>query len=152
MRRQARFLAESPSSSDKDGQHDVFHTLQETLEVLRDEAETSRDSNKTDDLWCHPFQIPDHPIEQQERINQEIAMRRKESKKVGLQDSKLPSVEVATSVDSRVSSPMEPDSLPLYERLSISGANTSGVRGGKRVRASVLTQNSLNRVLCCFWK
>ena len=126
MRRQ-RFLSESPSKETND-KHDVFHTLQETLEVLRDEAETSRDSNKRDDLWCHPFEIPDHPIEQQQWKNEEIAMERKQSRMMLLESSITDSavdVERENSV-SDVPFPLDCD-VPYYQRLSISGGNISGV-------------------------
>lgn len=126
MRRQ-RFLSESPSKETND-KHDVFHTLQETLEVLRDEAETSRDSNKRDDLWCHPFEIPDHPIQQQQWKNAEIARERKQSRMMLLESSITDNVvdlERQSSV-SDVPFPLECD-VPYYQRLSISGANISGV-------------------------
>ena len=60
--------------------HDVFQTLQETLEVLNDEAVVSRDSHKKEGLWCHPFEIPRHLIEQIELKNEEIALQREHSK------------------------------------------------------------------------
>lgn len=107
----------------KDKKHDVFSTLQETLEVLRDEAEaTSRDSHKRDDLWCHPFEIPEHPIGQSEMRREEINLER--------QQSRIMKAGSSTSLDEKMFSSKEgsQDQLPtFYQRLSISGGNTSGV-------------------------
>jgi hypothetical protein len=107
----------------KDKKHDVFSTLQETLEVLRDEADTtSRDSHKRDDLWCHPFEIPEHPIGQNELRSVEIDLER--------QHSKIMRASSLTSLDEKMFASKEGshDLLPIvYQRLSISGANTSGV-------------------------
>lgn len=105
-----------------DKKHDVFSTLQETLEVLRDEAgATARDSQKRDDLWCHPFEIPEHPIEQMEMKRSEIDLER--------QHSKIMRAASLNDLDERMFSSKEGsrDILPPYQRLSISGGNTSGV-------------------------
>lgn len=107
----------------KDKKHDVFSTLQETLEVLRDEVETtSRDSHKRDDLWCHAFEIPEHPIGQSEMRREEIDLER--------QQSRIMRAGSTTSLDEKMFSSKEGshDQLPiLYQRLSISGGNSSGV-------------------------
>ena len=106
----------------KDKKHDVFSTLQETLEVLRDEAETSRDSHKSDDMRCHPFEIPEFPIGQSQMKREEIDLER--------QQSRIMHGGSTTSLDEKMSSSKEGshDQIPVfYQRLSISGGNTSGV-------------------------
>jgi len=110
------------SNSNSDKKNDVFSTLQETLEVLRDEAgATARDSQKRDDMWCHPFEIPEHPIEQLEIKKSEIDLER--------QQSKIMRAASLNDLDERMFSSKEGsrDILPPYQRLSISGGNTSGV-------------------------
>ena len=131
LRRQ-RFLSEP--SEDSDGQtkkHDFYQTLQETLEVLRDEAVTSRGSNKAEDHWCHPFEISEHPIEQFEIKKEEINLERQQSKikmfASNASDVKTPSVDDLIAEDNEEGSPCGP--YPFYQRLSISGSDISGVSG-----------------------
>lgn len=126
LRRQ-RFLSET--SEDGDGRrkkHDFFQTLQETLEVLRDEAVTSRDSNKAEDHWCHPFEISSHPIEQFEMKKEEIDLQRQQSKFFTPNTPELKNGEKLT-VDIENLSSCGP--YPNYQRLSISGSDISGVSG-----------------------
>lgn len=106
----------------KDKKHDVYTTLQETLEVLRDEAgHVARDSQKRDDVWCHPFEIPEHPIEQMEMKRSEIDLER--------QHSKIMRAASLNDLDDRMFSSKEGsrDIMTPYQRLTISGGNTSGV-------------------------
>ena len=109
--------------------HDVFQTLQETLEVLNDEAVVSRDSHKKEGLWCHPFEIPRHPIEQIALKNEEIALERQHSKMI---ESLTPDdfTEIEEVVKKEKEDPAdqkEQEHCPFYQRLSISGGDISGV-------------------------
>ncbi|XP_046852479.1 AMP deaminase 2-like isoform X2 [Xenia sp. Carnegie-2017] len=59
---------ESLSNRRKHFHDNVLKSLHETLEVLN--AETSTDSKR--EGHCHPFEIPDEPIEQNEMLKEEI--------------------------------------------------------------------------------
>lgn len=116
------FQHSNSTNDSKDKKHDVYTTLQETLEVLRDEAgAVARDSQKRDDIWCHPFEIPEHPIEQIEMKRSEIDLER--------QHSKIMRAVSLNDLDERMYSSKEGsrDIFPPYQRLTISGGNTSGV-------------------------
>lgn len=108
--------------------HDVFQTLQETLGVLQDEAEVSRDSHKKEGLWCHPFEIPRHPIEQIEMKNEEIDLERQQSKMIeSLTPDDFSEIEEALKKDKDDELGYGAERLPFYQRLSISGGDISGV-------------------------
>jgi len=133
--RRQRFLSEPSKLANVMGQviapkkHDVFQTLQETLEVLKDEAVVSRDSHKKEGLWCHPFEIPRHPIEQIALKNEEIALERQHSK---MMESLTPDdfTEFEEAMKKEKEDPVdqkEAENCPFYQRLSISGGDISGV-------------------------
>ncbi|XP_048588124.1 AMP deaminase 2 isoform X2 [Nematostella vectensis] len=132
MRRQ-RFLSQEYLSHQKQEtkkKHDVFTTLQETLEVLRDDAETSRDQFKRDDMWCRPFEIPEHPIEQLELKKEEINLERQHSKIMrgnSVSGPQLAGERSPSSTESLLGYGGSLDSMPYFHRVSISGGNTSGV-------------------------
>lgn len=132
--RRQRFFSEPSKFAAVVGQvvapkkHDVFQTLQETLGVLQDEAEVSRDSHKKEGLWCHPFEIPRHPIEQIELKNEEIALQRQQSKMI---ESLTPDdfTEIEQVIKKEKEDPLlhGAERFPFYQRLSISGGDISGV-------------------------
>ena len=131
--RRQRFFAE-PKFSSVNGQvitakkHDVFQTLQETLGVLKDEAVVSRDSHKKEGLWCHPFEIPRHPIEQIELKNEEIAQERQQSKLIEkLTPDGFTEMEEVVKKDIAESMAQSCERIPFYQRLAISGGDISGV-------------------------
>lgn len=62
------FFHDSLSNRRKHFHDNVLKSLHETLEVLN--AETSTDSKR--EGHCHPFEIPDEPIEQNEMLKEEI--------------------------------------------------------------------------------
>ena len=108
--------------------HDVYQTLQETLEVLNDEAVVSRDSHKKEGLWCHPFEIPRHPIEQIELKNEEIELQRQHS---NLINSRTPNniTEIEQVMKKEKEDPVvqSDERCTFYQKLSISGGDISGV-------------------------
>ena len=133
--RRHRFFSEPSKFANVVGQvvatkkHDVFQTLQETLEVLNDEAVVSRDSHKKEGLWCHPFEIPRHPIEQIALKNEEIALERQHSK---MMESLTPDdfTEIEEVMKKEKEDPedqKDAEYCPFYQRLSISGGDISGV-------------------------
>lgn len=108
--------------------HDVFQTLQETLEVLKDEAVVSRDSHKKEGLWCHPFEIPRHPIEQIELKNEEIALQRQHSKMIeSLTPDDFTEIEQVMKKENEDPVVQSAERCPFYQKLSISGGDISGV-------------------------
>ena len=108
--------------------HDVFQTLQKTLEVLNDEAVVSRDSHKKEGLWCHPFEIPRHPIEQIELKNEEIALQREHSKIMeSLTPDDFSEIEQAMKKDKEDPLLQSDERCPFYQKLCISGGDISGV-------------------------
>lgn len=111
--------------------HDVFQTLQETLEVLQDEAVVSRDSHKKEGLWCHPFEIPRHPIEKIALKNEEIALQleRQHSKMSGsMTHEDLTEVEnTCKTEEEEPARHMDQEGSPFYQKVSISGGDISGV-------------------------
>lgn len=135
LARRQRIFSESPKFASVVGKvivqkrHDVFHTLQETLEVLKDEAEVSRDSHKKEGLWCHPFEIPRHPIEKIALKNEEVALQleRQHSKMMGslTPDDCSDLEEVVTKEDT--ADHMNQEDFPFYQKVSISGGDISGV-------------------------
>lgn len=137
LRRQ-RFLSET--SEDGEGRrkkNDVFQTLQETLEVLKGEAVTSRDSNKAEDHWCHPFEISDHPIEQFEMKKEEINLQRQQSKLFSSANH-TPDLKTVGDLTPEIEemSPCGPS--PNYQRLSISGSDISGVSNNDDISILIL--------------
>lgn len=132
--RRQRFFSEPSKFATVVGQvvapkkHDVFQTLQETLGVLKDEAEVSRDSHKKEGLWCHPFEIPRHPIEQIELKNEEIALQRQQSKMIeSLTPDDFTEIEQVMKKDKEDPVVHSGERLPFYQKLSISGGDISGV-------------------------
>lgn len=133
--RRQRVFSESSKIATAMGQvithkkHDVFQTLQETLGVLKDEAVVSRDSHKKEGLWCHPFEIPRHPIEQIALRNEEIALERQHSKMI---ESLTPDdlnefEEVIKKEKEDPADQKEHEHCPFYQKVSISGGDISGV-------------------------
>ena len=133
--RRQRFFSEPSKFSNVMGQviaqkkHDVFQTLQETLEVLNDEAVVSRDSHKKEGLWCHPFEIPRHPIEKIALKNEEIDLERQHSRMIGslTEDEFSEFEEVIKKEKEDPEDQKEQEHCPFYQRLSISGGDISGV-------------------------
>ncbi|RMX39784.1 hypothetical protein pdam_00007132 [Pocillopora damicornis] len=124
--------------------HDVFQTLQETLGVLQDEAEVSRDSHKKEGLWCHPFEIPRHPIEQIEMKNEEIDLERQQSKMIeSLTPDDFSEIEEALKKDKDDELGYGAERLPFYQRLSISGGDISGVSIDELQQAAKLLVEAL---------
>ena len=132
--RRQRFFSEPSKFAAVVGQvvtqkkHDVYQTLQETLEVLNDEAVVSRDSHKKEGLWCHPFEIPRHPIEQIELKNEEIELQRQHS---NLIQSWTPNdiTEIEQVIKKEKEDPVvqSGERCAFYQKLSISGGDISGV-------------------------
>lgn len=132
--RRQRFFSEPSKFAAVVGQvvapkkHDVYQTLQETLEVLNDEAVVSRDSHKKEGLWCHPFEIPRHPIEQIELKNEEIELQRQHS---NLIQSWTPDdiTEIEQVIKKEKEDPLVQggERCTFYQKLSISGGDISGV-------------------------
>lgn len=131
--RRQRFFSEPSKFAAVVGQvvaqkkHDVYQTLQETLEVLNDEAVVSRDSHKKEGLWCHPFEIPRHPIEQIELKNEEIELQRQHS---NLIQSWTPDdiTEIEQVIKKEKEDPVQSgERCTFYQKLSISGGDISGV-------------------------
>ena len=132
--RRQRFFSEPSKFAAVIGQvttqkkHDVFQTLQETLEVLNDEAVVSRDAHKKEGLWCHPFEIPRHPIEQIELKNEEIALQREHSKMMeSLTRDDFSEIEQAMKKEKEDPLLQSDERCPFYQKLSISGGDISGV-------------------------
>ena len=132
--RRQRFFSEPSKFANVVGQviaqhkHDVFQTLQETLEVLNDEAVVSRDSHKKEGLWCHPFEIPRHPIEQIELKNEEIDLQRQHSKMIeSLTPDDFTEIEQVMKKENEDPIVQGGERCPFYQKLSISGGDISGV-------------------------
>lgn len=108
--------------------HDVYQTLQETLEVLNDEAVVSRDSHKKEGLWCHPFEIPRHPIEQIELKNEEIELQRQHSNLIqNWTPNDITEIEQVMKKEKEDPVVQSDDRCTFYQKLSISGGDISGV-------------------------
>lgn len=133
--RRQRFFSEPSKLANVVGQviapkkHDVFQTLQETLEVLNDEAVVSRDSHKKEGLWCHPFEIPRHPIEQIALKNEEIDLQRQHSKMMNsLTEHEFSEFEEVIKKEKEdPDDQIDQEHRPFYQRVSISGGDISGV-------------------------
>lgn len=133
--RRQRFFSEPSKLANVVGQvvaakkHNVFQTLQETLEVLNDEAVVSRDSHKKEGLWCHPFEIPRHPIEQIALKNEEIDLQRQHSKMLNslTEDEFSEFEEVIKREKEDPDDQLDQEHRPFYQRVSISGGDISGV-------------------------
>ncbi|KAJ7333077.1 AMP deaminase 3 [Desmophyllum pertusum] len=148
--RRQRFFSEPSKFATVVGQvvapkkHDVFQTLQETLGVLKDEAEVSRDSHKKEGLWCHPFEIPRHPIEQIELKNEEIALQRQQSKMIeSLTPDDFTEIEQVMKKDKEDPVVHSGERLPFYQKLSISGGDISGVSIDELQQAAKLLVEAL---------
>ncbi|XP_078381801.1 AMP deaminase 2-like isoform X2 [Oculina patagonica] len=148
--RRQRFFSEPSKFAAVVGQviahkkHDVYQTLQETLDVLNDEAVVSRDSHKKEGLWCHPFEIPRHPIEQIELKNEEIDLQRQHSKMI---ESLTPDdfTEIEEVMKKEMEDPLIQggERLPFYQKLSISGGDISGVSIDELQQAAKLIVEAL---------
>lgn len=132
--RRQRFFAEPSKFAAVVGQvvsqkkHDVYQTLQETLEVLKDEAEVSRDSHKKEGLWCHPFEIPRHPIEQIELKNEEIELQRQHSNFIqSWTPNGITEIEQVMKKEKEDPVVQSDERCTFYQKLSISGGDISGV-------------------------
>lgn len=132
--RRQRFFSEPSKFAAVVGQvvahkkHDVYQTLQETLDVLNDEAIVSRDSHKKEGLWCHPFEIPRHPIEQIELKNEEIDLQRQHSKMIeSLTPDDFTEIEEVMKKEKEDPLLQGGERCPFYQKLSISGGDISGV-------------------------
>lgn len=132
--RRQRFFSEPSKFAAVVGQvitqkkHDVYQTLQETLEVLNDEAVVSRDSHKKEGLWCHPFEIPRHPIEQIELKNEEIELQRQHSNFIqSWTPDDFTEIEQVMKKEKEDSLVQNGERCPFYQKLSISGGDISGV-------------------------
>ncbi len=108
---------ESSATRRKHFHDNVLKSLAETLEVLS--AETT--SETTREGHCHPFEIPDEPIEQNEMIKEEIIREwhcrshsmREEEPGTDPSKSSLPSYETE-------------ERLP-FQRVLVDGEEASGV-------------------------
>jgi hypothetical protein len=108
---------ESSATRRKHFHDNVLKSLAETLEVLS--AETT--SETTREGHCHPFEIPDEPIEQNEMIKEEIIREwhcrthsmREEEPGTDSSKSSLPSYETE-------------ERLP-FQRVLVDGEEASGV-------------------------
>ena len=132
--RRQRFFAEPSKFAAVVGQvigqkkHDVYQTLQETLEVLKDEAVVSRDSHKKEGLWCHPFEIPRHPIEQIELKNEEIELQRQHSNFIqSWTPNDITEIEQVMKKEKEDPVVQSDERCTFYQKLSISGGDISGV-------------------------
>ncbi|XP_067017602.1 AMP deaminase 2-like isoform X2 [Acropora muricata] len=127
--------------------HDVFHTLQETLGVLQDEAVVSRDSHKKEGLWCHPFEIPRHPIEKIALKNEEIALQleSQHSKMAGIitQEDFTEPEDTSEIEEEEPADHMDQEGCPFYQKVSISGGDISGVSIDELQQAAKLLVEAL---------
>ena len=97
--------------------HDnVLKSLAETLEVLT--AETTNETKR--EGHCHPFEIPDEPIEQNEMLNEEI--REWSSRTHSVREDE-PRTDPSTS---SLSSCETEERLP-FQRVFVDGEDASGV-------------------------
>lgn len=148
--RRQRFFAEPSKFAAVVGQvvgqkkHDVYQTLQETLEVLKDEAVVSRDSHKKEGLWCHPFEIPRHPIEQIELKNEEIEMQRQHSNFIqSWTPNDISEIEQVMKKEKEDPVVQSDERCTFYQKLSISGGDISGVSIDELQQAAKLLVEAL---------
>ena len=111
-------LQESAANRRKHFHNNVLQSLAETLEVLSAETTESKREGH-----CHPFEIPDEPIEQNEILNEEI---RREWTWSQARDSEG-QFSPRSADDKGGKSPFETEERLPFQRVFVEGEEKTGV-------------------------